>query len=99
MVDTRSCSAMAKSVPDPEDRIFDLGKVLLNTYKLDAPAAGISSVHSCPGSSDKVISRDCAKRLDINLIGCGAQGLDAIEQYINSLLWEPYNSKKIYVNK
>ena len=84
MVDTRSYSAMTKSVPDPEDRIFDHGKELLNNYKQDALAAGISSVHVyvVPDSPDKVISRDYAKRLDIDLIVCGAQGLNPIEQYI-----------------
>lgn len=75
---------MTKSVPDPEDQIFDHGKELLNNYKQDAPAAGISSVHVCgvPGSPDKVMSRDYAKHLDIDLVVCGAQGLGAIEQYI-----------------
>ncbi|MCH4826333.1 universal stress protein [Planococcus halocryophilus] len=84
VVDTRSYSAMTKSVPDPEDRIFDHGKELLNNYKKDALAAGIASIHVyvVPGSPDKVISRDYAKRLDIDLIVCGAQGLNAIEQYI-----------------
>lgn len=84
MVDTRSYSTITKSVTDPEDRIFDHEKELLNNYKQDAPAAGISSVHVyvVPGSPDKLISRDCAKRLDIDLIVCGALGLDAIEQYI-----------------
>ena len=84
MVDTRSYSAMTKSMPDPEDWIFDHGKELLNNDKQDAPAAGISSVlaYVVPGTPDKVISHDCAKRLDIDLIVCGAQGLNAIEPYI-----------------
>lgn len=72
------------SVPDPEDRIFDHGKELLNNCKQNPPAAGISSVHVCviPGSPDKVIARDYAKCLDIDLIVCGPQGLNTIEQYI-----------------
>lgn len=62
---------MTKSLPYPEDRIFDHGQELLNNSKQDAPAAGISSVHVCvvPCSPDKVISGDCA----IDLIGCGAK--------------------------
>ncbi|ANU11934.1 hypothetical protein A1A1_13567 [Planococcus antarcticus DSM 14505] len=84
VVDTRSFTAMTKRVPNIDDQVFEYGKVLLNNYKEEALAAGISDVNVfvVPGSPNKVISRDYAKQVEADLIICGAQGLNAIEHYI-----------------
>ena len=84
VVDTRSFTAMTKRVPSMDDQIFDFGKKLLDKYKNEAEAAGISEVNVfvVPGSPNKVISRDYAKKLNADLIVCGAQGLNAFEHYL-----------------
>lgn len=84
VVDTRSFTAMTKRVPSMDDQIFDYGKKLLDQYQKEAQAAGIPEVNVfvVPGSPNKVISRDYAKKLDADLIVCGAQGLNAFEHYL-----------------
>lgn len=84
VVDTRSYSAMTKRIPDVDDRVFDHGKELLERYKRNALDAGIPEVNVfiAAGSPYKVISRDYAKRVEADLIVCGAQGLNAVERYL-----------------
>ncbi|MBT2570746.1 universal stress protein [Planococcus sp. ISL-110] len=84
VVDTRSFTAMTKRVPDMDDPIFEYGNALLENYKKEALAAGIPEVNAyvTPGSPNKVISRDYAKRVEADLIVCGAQGLNALEHYL-----------------
>lgn len=84
VVDTRSYTTMTKRVPDIDDEVFEDGKTLLEKYKKEALAAGISEVNVfvTPGSPKKVISRDYAKRVEADLIVCGAQGLNAFEHYL-----------------
>ncbi|WP_142829671.1 universal stress protein [Planococcus soli] len=84
VVDTRSFTAMTKRVPDMNDEVFEYGNQLLNKYKEEAAAAGVSEVNVfvVPGSPNKVISRDYAKQVDADLIVCGAQGLNAVEHYL-----------------
>jgi len=84
VVDTRSYSAMTKRVPSIDDRVFAYGKELLEGYKKEAEAAGVQHVNVIvtPGSPHKVIARDYAKRVEADLIVCGAQGLNAVERYL-----------------
>lgn len=84
VVDTRAYSAMTKRVPDVDDRVFDYGRKLLDGYQKEALAAGIPEVNVfvVPGSPYKVISREYAKRVEADLIVCGAAGLNAIERYL-----------------
>lgn len=84
VVDTRSYTAMTKHIPDMDDAIFADGKKVLEKYKKEAEAAGLPEVNIfvAPGSPKKVISHDYAKKLDADLIICGAQGLNAFQQFM-----------------
>ncbi|MGK7377329.1 universal stress protein [Planococcus sp. 1R117A] len=85
VVDTRSYSAMTKRVPSIEDdRVFAHGRELLDNYKKEAQAAGLPEVNVfvTPGSPSKVISRDYAKRVQADLVVCGAQGMNAVEHFL-----------------
>lgn len=84
VVDVRSYSAMTKRVPDLDDEILEYGRELLEKYKKQAEAAGVSSVtvFVTTGSPKKVISRDYANQIEADLIVCGAQGLNALEKYL-----------------
>lgn len=84
VVDTRAYSVMTKRVPSIEDRVFAYGKELLENYKKEAEAAGVQHVNAIvtPGSPHKIIARDFAKRVEADLIVCGASGLNAVERYL-----------------
>ena len=84
VVDTRSFTAMTKRVPGPDDAIFSDGKKVLEKYKEEAQAAGLQEVNVfvVPGSPKKVIAHDYAKKLDADLIICGAQGLNAFQHFL-----------------
>ncbi|MDN7247187.1 universal stress protein [Planococcus shenhongbingii] len=84
VVDTRSYTAMTKRVPSIDDRVFTHGRELLDNYKKEAQAAGLPEVNIivAPGSPHKVISREYAKRVNADLIVCGAQGMNAVEHFL-----------------
>ncbi|HSI66168.1 MAG TPA: universal stress protein [Planococcus sp. (in: firmicutes)] len=84
VVDTRSYTAMTKHVPDNDDAIFADGKKILEKYKEEALAAGLPEVNVfvTPGLPKKVIAHDYAKKLEADLIVCGAQGLNAFQQFL-----------------
>lgn len=84
VVDTRSYTAMTKRVPADDDAIFADGKKILEKYKEEAQTAGLSEVNVfvTPGLPKKVIAHDYAKKLDTDLIICGAQGLNAFQKFI-----------------
>jgi len=84
VVDTRSYTAMTKRVPAEDDAIFADGKKVLEKYKEEALAAGLPEVNVfvTPGSPKKVISHDYAKKLNADLIICGAQGLNAFQHFL-----------------
>ncbi|TAA72568.1 universal stress protein [Planococcus salinarum] len=84
VVDTRSYTAMTKHIPDLDDAIFADGKRILEAYKEEAQAAGLSEVNIfvVPGLPKKVIAHDYANKLDTDLIICGAQGLNAFQKFV-----------------
>lgn len=84
VVDTRSYTAMTKQIPDIDSDVFEYGKKLLNNYKKQAEAAGLSEVNVfvVPGSPKQVISRDYVTKLNADLIICGAQGLNAFQKFL-----------------
>lgn len=84
VVDTRSYTAMTKRVPSDDDAIFADGKKILDKYKEEAQTAGVSEVNVfvTPGLPKKVIAHDYAKKLETDLIICGAQGLNAFQKFI-----------------
>ncbi|MCP2036485.1 nucleotide-binding universal stress UspA family protein [Planomicrobium sp. HSC-17F08] len=84
IVDTRSFTGVKLHEPDIEEQAYDYGKELLDSYKQEAQAIGVSEVHTflTPGSPKKVISRDYAKKVEADLIVCGATGMNAFERYL-----------------
>jgi nucleotide-binding universal stress UspA family protein len=84
VVDLRGYSNMTKRVPGSGDPIFDYGKELLDRYKKQAEAAGVSKVNTfiAPGPPKTVISREYAKQVKADLVVCGAHGMNAIEHFL-----------------
>lgn len=84
VVDTRSFTGVKLHEPDIEEQAYDYGKELLDSYKQEAQANGVLEVHTflIPGSPKKVISRDTAKKVEADLIVCGASGMNAFERYL-----------------
>ncbi|ETP69980.1 universal stress protein [Planomicrobium chinense] len=84
VVDTRSFTGVKLHEPDIEEQAYDYGKELLDSYKQEAQTIGVLEVHTflTPGSPKKVISRDTAKKVEADLIVCGASGMNAFERYL-----------------
>lgn len=84
VVDTRSFTGVKLHEPDIEEQAYDYGKELLDSYKQEAQANGVSEVNAflTPGSPKKVILRDTAKKVEADLIVCGASGMNAFERYL-----------------
>ncbi|MDN7228022.1 universal stress protein [Planococcus sp. N064] len=83
VVDTRSSMVMTKRIPDPTNAFTEYGKELLEDYKKEALETGVLEVKTfvAPGSPKTVISHEYAKRVNADLIVCGAQGLNALEHF------------------
>ncbi|MDF2945448.1 MAG: universal stress protein UspA [Bacillales bacterium] len=65
-------------------RIHDYADKLLSDYKLEAEKAGVRkvSIELDYGSPKVKIARDIADKYNIDLIICGATGLNAVERFI-----------------
>jgi len=83
VVDTRSYSAVETYDRENAELAHKFAVDLLNKYKVEAEAAGISKVSVMVeyGSPKTMISRDIAKNLHIDLIICGATGLNTVERF------------------
>lgn len=83
IVDTRSYSAVETYDRENAELANKYALDLLNEYKVKAEAAGISKVSVTVeyGSPKTMISRDIAKNLHIDLIICGATGLNTVERF------------------
>ncbi|MFD1928262.1 universal stress protein [Sporosarcina siberiensis] len=83
IVDTRSYSAVETYDRENAELANKFAVDLLNEYKVEAEAAGISKVSVMVeyGSPKTMISRDIAKKLQIDLIICGATGLNTVERF------------------
>lgn len=83
IVDTRSYSAVETYDRENAELANKYALNLLNEYKVEAEAAGISKVSVMVeyGSPKTMISRDIAKNLHIDLIICGATGLNTVERF------------------
>lgn len=83
IVDTRSYSAVETYDRENAELANKYALNLLNEYKEEAEAAGISKVSVMVeyGSPKTMISRDIAKNLHIDLIICGATGLNTVERF------------------
>lgn len=84
VVDPRTYTPIRVHGAEIEQDAFKFGSKLLENYKKDALAAGVEDVNAIvtPGSPKKVIARDLAKRVEADLIICGASGINAVERFM-----------------
>ncbi|MGE7600888.1 universal stress protein [Peribacillus sp. NPDC097675] len=84
IVDTRNFPTIEAYDMNIRDRSETFANDLLEKYKTEAIASGITSVITEVeyGSPKVKIPRDLAKKYTIDLIVCGATGLNAVERFL-----------------
>lgn len=84
IVDTRNFPTIESYDMTIRDRSETFANDLLEKYKIEAIASGITNVITEVGyGSPKIqIPRDLAKKHTIDLIVCGATGLNAVERFL-----------------
>ena len=84
VIDTRSFAAIEAYDRSIADRAQKFAEDLLGDYKKEAVAAGVQNVNIVVeyGSPKTMISRDLAKKVEADLIICGATGLNAVERFL-----------------
>lgn len=84
VIDTRSYAAVEAYDRSIADRAQSFATDLLNDYKQKAMVAGLENVNILVeyGSPKTLIPRDLAKKLNVDLIICGATGLNAVERFL-----------------
>ena len=84
IIDTRSYAAVEAYDRSIAERAQKFAEDLLGEYKIEAEAAGLNKVNVIVdyGSPKTMISRDLAKKLNVDLIICGATGLNAVERFL-----------------
>ncbi|MGN1402600.1 MAG: universal stress protein [Bacillus sp. (in: firmicutes)] len=84
VIDTRSFATIEAYDSTMAERSESYAKELLEEYKDHAEEMGVKDVHvEIEYGSPKVkIPRDLAKKHDIDLIICGATGLNAVERFL-----------------
>ncbi|WP_203246654.1 universal stress protein [Sporosarcina beigongshangi] len=84
IIDTRSYAAVEAYDRSIAERAQKFAEELLNDYKVEAEKAGVQNVNIIVeyGSPKTMISRDLSKKLQADLIICGATGLNAVERFL-----------------
>ncbi|WP_285878442.1 universal stress protein [Domibacillus indicus] len=84
VIDTRSFAAIEAYDRSIADRATKYGNELLNDYKKEAAAAGVTNINVFVeyGSPKAVIPKNVAKHVEADLIICGATGLNAMERFL-----------------
>ncbi|WP_017379927.1 universal stress protein [Paenisporosarcina sp. TG-14] len=84
VIDTRSFAAIEAYDRSIADRALSFAEELLGDYKKQAEAAGVSKVNVIVdyGSPKTMIARDVAKKVEADLIICGATGLSTVERFL-----------------
>ncbi|MEK5037902.1 universal stress protein [Sporosarcina sp. FSL K6-3457] len=84
IIDTRSYAAVEAYDRSIAERAQKFAEELLNDYKVEAEKAGVQHVNIIVeyGSPKTMISRDLSKKLQADLIICGATGLNAVERFL-----------------
>ncbi|MFD1927137.1 universal stress protein [Sporosarcina siberiensis] len=84
IIDTRSYAAVEAYDRSIAERAQKFAEELLGKYKVEAEATGLSKVNVVVdyGSPKTMIARDISKKLNIDLIICGATGLNAVERFL-----------------
>ncbi|MBZ5201111.1 universal stress protein [Planomicrobium chinense] len=84
IIDTRSFAAIEAYDRSIADRAQKFAEDLLGGYRKEAEAAGVRSVNILVdyGSPKSMISRELAKKVNADLIICGATGLNTVERFL-----------------
>lgn len=84
VIDTRSYAAVEAYDRSIADRAQKYALELLEEYKEEAAAAGVTDVNIVVeyGSPKILIPRELPKKLDADLIICGATGLNKVERFL-----------------
>lgn len=84
IVDTRSYSSAEAYDRSIAESAYKSAEELLDTYKAEAVQAGVQNVNVVVdyGSPKIMISKDLPKKLNADLIICGATGLNAVERFV-----------------
>jgi len=84
IIDTRSFAAIEAYDRSIQERAQEFAEELLEGYKNEAEAAGVKNVNVLIeyGSPKTIITRDISKKLEADLIICGATGLNAVERFL-----------------
>ncbi len=84
VIDTRSFAAVEAYDRSIADKAQSFAKELLDGYKKEAEAAGVTKVNVIVdyGSPKSVIAKDLASRVEADLIICGATGLSTVERFL-----------------
>ncbi|MGX9135565.1 universal stress protein [Rummeliibacillus sp. JY-2-4R] len=84
IIDTRSFAAIEAYDRSIQERAQEFAEELLDGYKKEAEAAGVKNVNVIIeyGSPKTIITKDVSKKVDADLIICGATGLNAVERFL-----------------
>ena len=84
IIDTRSYAAIEAYDRSIAERAQKFAEDLLGDYKVEAEKAGLQRVNVIVeyGSPKTMISKDLSKKLEADLIICGATGLNAVERFL-----------------
>ncbi len=84
VIDTRSFAAIEAYDRSIAERAQSFAEELLEGYKKEAEAAGVSKVNIFVdyGSPKTMIARDLASKVEADLIICGATGLSTVERFL-----------------
>lgn len=84
VVDTRSFVSIESYDGTMAERAIQYAKTLLKEYQAEATAQGLHSLDTVieHGSPKTVITKHTAKKMNADLIVCGATGLNAVERLL-----------------
>lgn len=84
VIDTRSFAAIEAYDRSIAERAQTFAEDLLGGYQKEALAGGVENVNVIVdyGSPKTMISKDIAKKIEADLIICGATGLNAVERFL-----------------
>jgi nucleotide-binding universal stress UspA family protein len=84
IIDTRSFAAVEAYDRSIAERAQKFADELLSDYKKEAEAAGVKDVNIIVeyGSPKTMIPRDISKKVEADLIVCGATGLNTVERFL-----------------
>src|SRR5690606_6050344 len=84
IIDTRSYAAVEAYDRSIAERAQKFAEELLGEYKQEAEAEGLNKVNIIVeyGSPKTMITRDLTKKIEADLIICGATGLNKVERFL-----------------